>query len=458
MDYTTLGNSGCAVSTLALGTMTFGSETDEEGAYAQLDRFVEAGGTLVDTADVYSGGVTEEIIGRWLADRPADLTEPVVLATKGRFPMGTSRTAPGCPTATSPARSTRRCAGSDVDSVDLYQAHAYDALHPARGDAAHVRRLHPGRQDPLLRPVQLHRLAADQGGPPRPGAQRRRRRSPCSRSTTCWSARPSGRSCRPRSTPGVGLLPWSPLGGGWLSGKYRRDERPTGDTRLGDNPERGMEAYDRRNGVALHLGHHRGRAGRGRAARRVHGPGGAGLGHRPAVGHLDHPRRAHPRAARGQPRRRRPGARRGRGRRRSTGPAIPAPRDYPYGPMGVAPAQPHPERRPSLTALCGTMAVIRRRPHGRGRLRAARGRWSMPPSWSTRSSAACCSAFTDSTGSPGAHYVGLRQYRTVQSDPAVQTALVHTLEYVRRRGRGAERHRPRPGVRARSAGRGCAAP
>jgi aryl-alcohol dehydrogenase-like predicted oxidoreductase len=45
---------------------------------------------------------------------------------------------------------------------------------------------------------------------------------------------------------GLGLLPWSPLGGGWLSGKYRRDERPTGDTRLGDDPNRGMEAYDRR--------------------------------------------------------------------------------------------------------------------------------------------------------------------------------------------------------------------
>ncbi|HST65229.1 MAG TPA: aldo/keto reductase, partial [Mycobacteriales bacterium] len=45
---------------------------------------------------------------------------------------------------------------------------------------------------------------------------------------------------------GMGMLPWSPLGGGWLSGKYRRDQRPTGDTRLGDDPDRGMEAYDRR--------------------------------------------------------------------------------------------------------------------------------------------------------------------------------------------------------------------
>jgi aryl-alcohol dehydrogenase-like predicted oxidoreductase len=48
---------------------------------------------------------------------------------------------------------------------------------------------------------------------------------------------------------GLGLLPWSPLGGGWLTGKYTRDARPTGATRLGENPERGVEAYDRRSGV-----------------------------------------------------------------------------------------------------------------------------------------------------------------------------------------------------------------
>ncbi len=88
MDYRTLGRSGCAVSNLCLGTMTFGTETDETGAHQQLDQFIEAGGTLVDTADVYSGGTSEEIIGHWFARRPADVTERVVLATKGRFPRG----------------------------------------------------------------------------------------------------------------------------------------------------------------------------------------------------------------------------------------------------------------------------------------------------------------------------------------------------------------------------------
>ena len=82
MEYRTRGSSGCAVSNLALGSMTFGTETDEAGAHAQLDRFVEAGGTLVDTADVYSHGVSEQIIGRWFASRPADVTGPATFMAR----------------------------------------------------------------------------------------------------------------------------------------------------------------------------------------------------------------------------------------------------------------------------------------------------------------------------------------------------------------------------------------
>src|SRR4051812_50082390 len=85
MEYRTLGRTGCAVSTLTLGTMTFGKETDEPGAHEQLDAFFEAGGNLVDTADVYNAGTSEEIIGRWLADRPPDIRDRSVIAPKGRF-------------------------------------------------------------------------------------------------------------------------------------------------------------------------------------------------------------------------------------------------------------------------------------------------------------------------------------------------------------------------------------
>src|SRR6476659_520348 len=90
MDFRTLGNSGCSVSKLCLGTMTFGAEADEDVSHAQLDAFVEAGGNFVDTADVYANGTSEQIIGRWFAGRPPEITEPAALATKGRFPLDDS--------------------------------------------------------------------------------------------------------------------------------------------------------------------------------------------------------------------------------------------------------------------------------------------------------------------------------------------------------------------------------
>src|SRR5918911_4487071 len=87
MEYRTLGGTGTIVSSLCLGTMTFGNESAEDVSHAQLDRFVERGGNFVDTADVYSRGVSEEIIGRWLKKRPG-VRDQLVIATKARFAMG----------------------------------------------------------------------------------------------------------------------------------------------------------------------------------------------------------------------------------------------------------------------------------------------------------------------------------------------------------------------------------
>ena len=88
MRYRTLPGTGVSVSNLAFGTMGFGTETDEPDAFAILDRFVEADGNLVDTSNVLGGGASEEMIGRWFANRPPDMTERVVLATKARFGTG----------------------------------------------------------------------------------------------------------------------------------------------------------------------------------------------------------------------------------------------------------------------------------------------------------------------------------------------------------------------------------
>lgn len=89
MDYRLLGSTGCAVSALALGGLTFGNETSGADCFAQLDRFTSAGGTLIDTADVYADGRSEQIIGRWLAGRPG-MRDLVVIATKARFPTDES--------------------------------------------------------------------------------------------------------------------------------------------------------------------------------------------------------------------------------------------------------------------------------------------------------------------------------------------------------------------------------
>jgi aryl-alcohol dehydrogenase-like predicted oxidoreductase len=245
MEYRTLGGSGCAVSSLCLGTMTFGAETDEAGAHEQLDQFLEAGGTFVDTADVYSHGVSEEIIGRWFARRPADVTEPVVLATKGRFDMDNSPNGAGL----SARHLTRALDASlrrlGLESVDLYQVHAYDPLTPmeetlrtldqfVRAGKIRYYGLSNFTGWQLTKAVHLAR-ALNVAGPVTLQPQY----SLLAREIE-WEIVPAVLDA------GLGLLPWSPLGGGWLSGKYRRDQRPTGDTRLGENPDRGMEAYDRR--------------------------------------------------------------------------------------------------------------------------------------------------------------------------------------------------------------------
>lgn len=129
MRHTTLGSTGCSISRVALGTMTFGNQTPDAEAFEQLDRFVEVGGTLIDTADVYSAGESERILGRWLAARPG-VRERVVVATKARFPTGAGTNDLGL----SRVHLARALEGSlrrlGVETIDLYQAHAFDPRTP----------------------------------------------------------------------------------------------------------------------------------------------------------------------------------------------------------------------------------------------------------------------------------------------------------------------------------------
>ena len=245
MDYRTLGRSGCSVSTLTLGTMTFGAETDEAGSHAQLDAFVAAGGNLVDVADVYAAGASEQIVGSWLAARPAEITGGVVLATKGRFPMGDGVNDVGLS-----RRHLQRALDDSlrrlgVDCIDLYQVHSWDPLTPLDET---LRALDDMVRAGKVRYIGLSNFTGWQVQKALAVARALRLELPVTLQPQYnllvreieWEVVPS---C---ADAGLGLLPWSPLGGGWLTGKYSRAERPSGTTRLGENPQRGVEAYDRR--------------------------------------------------------------------------------------------------------------------------------------------------------------------------------------------------------------------
>jgi aryl-alcohol dehydrogenase-like predicted oxidoreductase len=245
MELRPLGGTGTLVSTLCLGAMTFGNESDETLAHAQLDRFVERGGNFVDTADVYSRGLSEEIIGRWLAARPG-MRDRIVLATKGRFPMGDGPNDHGLSRThlTQALEASLRRLG--VEAVDLYQAHAWDPITPIEetlrfyDDAVRAGKIRYAGVSNFLG-WQLQKAATItslRGLAPIVTLQ------PQYNLITRDIEFELVDVCR---NEGIGILPWSPLAGGWLTGKYRRDEVPTGATRLGEDPGRGMEAYAPRN-------------------------------------------------------------------------------------------------------------------------------------------------------------------------------------------------------------------
>src|SRR5215212_3517488 len=134
MDYRQLGRSGLRVSSLTLGTMTFGGggkfanvgSTDADGARRQVDMCLDAGINLFDTADVYSKGMSEEILGQALAGR----RDRVLISTKGSFRMGTGPNDIG----SSRHHLIAACEASlrrlRTDYIDVYQLHGFDAVTP----------------------------------------------------------------------------------------------------------------------------------------------------------------------------------------------------------------------------------------------------------------------------------------------------------------------------------------
>jgi aryl-alcohol dehydrogenase-like predicted oxidoreductase len=238
MERTTLGP--FTVSRLAIGTMLMGGKTPADEAHRMLDRYLEAGGTFVDTADVYLDGASEETLRPWLARH----RDEVVLATKVRFPVSD----PGGE-GLAPERIVRACDASlrrmGVDVIDLYQVHAPDPGVPVEDTLEAL--------DGLVRAGKVRALGVSNF----PAwllawavaTQDREGWAPFVSLQPQYSL--VERSIEVEILPfcraaGLAVIPWGPLGAGFLSGKYQRGERPPEGSRIADADETLEEAYDRR--------------------------------------------------------------------------------------------------------------------------------------------------------------------------------------------------------------------
>jgi aryl-alcohol dehydrogenase-like predicted oxidoreductase len=227
MEYRQLGRSGLRISKLTMGTMTFGGRdkfsnvgaTDVEGARRQIETALDAGVNLIDTADVYSSGTAEEIVGQALRG----LRDQVLVATKARFPMGEGPNDAGL----SRHHLIQACEASlrrlETDHIDLYQVHQWDGQTPLEETLAALEHLVDSGK---VRYVGCSNFAgwqvmkalgiADRTGLPRFVSQQVH---------LSLQAREAEYEIVPSAIDqGLGLLIWSPLAGGLLSGKYRRGQ------------------------------------------------------------------------------------------------------------------------------------------------------------------------------------------------------------------------------------------
>ncbi len=241
MEYRQLGTSGLRISALTMGTMSFGGEgsfksvgdTDVAGAERQISMCLDAGVNLIDTADMYSNGRSEEIIGEVLA---GGLRDDVLLATKVRFPMGDGPNTAGL----SRQHIISGCEASlrrlQTDHIDLYQVHEWDGQTPLEETL--------GALDHLLQSGKVRYIGASNYSGwqlmKALGIAARDQLPPFVSQQIYYTLQE--RSAEYELIPlavdqGLGTLVWSPLAGGLLSGKYRRGQ---------DGPEgsRQMSGWD----------------------------------------------------------------------------------------------------------------------------------------------------------------------------------------------------------------------
>lgn len=240
MEYRFLGNTGLKVSELAFGTQTFGWGADEKTAHALADLFVEAGGNLFDTADSYNSGVAESMLGSWLKARKN--RHSVIVATKVFFPTGDGPNDAGASRKHIFHSINESLGRLKTDYVDLYQIHCFDLSTPLEETLSAL--------DDLVRAGKIRYMGASNYT-----ASQLEKALMLSEihQWESFSALQAEYSLIVRSTEweilplckeeGVGFLAWSPVAGGWLTGKYGRNQPPPSNSRVGrkdrwdDQPE-----------------------------------------------------------------------------------------------------------------------------------------------------------------------------------------------------------------------------
>lgn len=220
--YRPLGQSGLLVSPLSLGTMTFGTPRwglDEAGSRAVMEKYVELGGNFIDTADVYAGGQSEEVIGTFVAER--GLRDEIILATKSGFSNGRGLLAGGNGAKHVNASIDASLKRLRTDFIDLYWIHVWDGITPAEELLQTMARLTSAGKvrywgisnTPAWYVARLATLASVRGLPAPVGLQ--------------YFYSLADRTVESEHLPlakafGMGLIPWSPLAYGLLTGKYDR--------------------------------------------------------------------------------------------------------------------------------------------------------------------------------------------------------------------------------------------
>ena len=240
MEFRNLGKTGLRVSELCLGCMTFGRETDEEMSQRLIERFINADGNFIDTADHYSNGHSEEIVGKALRGRRQDF----IIATKVRFRMGPGPNDVGL----SRRHIVEGCEASlrrlQTDYIDLYQAHCWDPYTPLEETlSAFDDLVHSGK----VRYIGVSNFTGWQ-----------LMKALCLSDRSGWVRfvclqprynlvdRQVERELLPICREeGLGVIPWGPLAGGFLSGKYQRDKPMPEEARITHAEATWPEAMER---------------------------------------------------------------------------------------------------------------------------------------------------------------------------------------------------------------------